>query len=234
MTTLPIPTRDGHTFDAYRADPASGSELLAGVVVVQEIFGVNEHIRSVADRFASAGFVAVAPALFDRVEPGIELGYDEAGMNRGREVAWETMTIDDAITDIGATADLLAGELAGADRVAVVGFCYGGMLACAAAARIHTRIGAAVAYYPSLAAQLLPDDRVEAPLLIHLGDLDQRVTISDGETLAARWPGAEVFRYPAGHGFNCDLRPGFDAAASATAWDRTLAFLDQYLDTRSP
>jgi carboxymethylenebutenolidase len=92
-----------------------------------------------------------------------------------------------------------------------------------------------VAYYPSLAAQKLVDDRVEAPLLIHLGDLDPRVTIDDGATLAARWPSAEVFRYDdAGHGFNCDLRPGYHAEAAAIAWERTLTFLDQHLDTRLP
>lgn len=227
---------DGHRFSAYRADPSpDAGRSPVGVVVVQEIFGVNQHIRDVVDRFGAAGFVAVAPALFDRVEPGVELGYDEPGMKKGIELAWNGLPLDRAVADIGATADALAAELGGPTHVGVVGFCYGGMLTAAAAARLHTRIGAAVAYYPSMAAETLVEDRVEAPLMIHLGDLDQRVTIEHGRQLSERWPGAEIFRYAdAGHGFNCDLRPGYHAETAAVAWERTLTFLDQNLDTRAP
>lgn len=223
---------DRHRFHAHRADPTGGrGRSRTGIVVVQEIFGVNRHIREVADRFAAAGFVAVAPALFDRVERGVELGYDEAGMQRGIELAWNELPLDLAVSDLGATVDALSAELGGPHHVGVVGFCYGGMLASAAAARLHQRIGAAVAYYPSLAAEKLVDDRVEAPLLIHLGDLDQRVSVEHGRQLAERWPSAEVFRYAdAGHGFNCDLRPGYEPEAAAVAWERTLAFFDKHLD----
>lgn len=236
MATVEVTNQaDGHRFTAYRAEPAAGADRSpAGIVVVQEIFGVNRHIRDVVERFGQAGFVAVAPALFDRVEPGVELGYDEAGMKKGVELAWNELPLEQAVSDVGATADALAAEMGGVGHVGVVGFCYGGMLAAAAAARLHDRIGAAVAYYPSLAAEKLVDDRVEAPLLIHLGDLDQRVTVEHGHELARRWPSAEIFRYgDAGHGFNCDLRPGYDAEAAAVAWDRTLTFFDQNLDTRA-
>ncbi|NLD75736.1 MAG: dienelactone hydrolase family protein [Acidimicrobiales bacterium] len=227
---------DGHRFSAYRSDPAPDTgRSPAGVVVVQEIFGVNQHIRDVVDRFGEAGFVAVAPALFDRIETGAELGYDEAGMKKGIELAWNGLSLEQAVSDIGTTADALAEELGGPTHVGVVGFCYGGMLTAAAAARLHTRIGAAVAYYPSMAAETLVDDRVEAPLLIHLGDLDQRVTVEHGRELAERWPSAEIYRYAdAGHGFNCDLRPGYHADSAAVAWERTLTFFDQNLDTRAP
>lgn len=234
MTDIELTAPDGHRFAAYRSDHApAGAHPPAGVVVVQEIFGVNDHIRDVTDRFGDAGFVAVAPALFDRIERGVELGYDEHGMVHGRQLAWDDLPLDQAVTDVGAAADHLAAELGGAARVAVVGFCFGGMLAAAAAARLHDRIGAAVAYYPSQAAELLTDDRVEAPLLIHLGDRDQRVTIEDGQALARRWPSAEIFRYDAGHGFNCDRRPGYDAPAAEVAWERTITFLDQHLETRT-
>lgn len=234
VTRITNPT-DGHSFSAHRAEPAAGAgRSPAGVVVVQEIFGVNHHIRDVADAFGRAGFIALAPALFDRVEPGVELGYDEAGMKAGIELAWNKLPLEHAISDVAATADALAAELGGSEHVGVVGFCYGGMLAAATAARLHDRIGAAVAYYPSLAAEKLVDDRIEAPLLIHLGDLDQRVTIAHGEEMAARWPSAEVFRYAdAGHGFHCDQRPGYHAEAAAIAWERTLTFFDQNLDTRT-
>lgn len=230
-TDQELTTADGHRFTAHRAEPVDppADVPLGGVVVVQEIFGVNAHIRSVADRFAAAGYLALAPRLFDRLERGVELAYDAEGVTRGQALAWDRLPIADAVTDVAATADALAAELGGAGRVGVVGFCFGGMVAAAAAARIPDRIGAAVAYYPSLAAQLLVDDVVRAPLLVHLGDTDQRVTVADGETLRARWPEATYHRYHAGHGFNCDLRPGYDAPAAALAWDRTLAFLAHHL-----
>ena len=227
MAEIELTAADGHRFTAHRADPAG--EPLGGVVVIQEIFGVNEHIRSVVDRFAAAGFVAVAPALFDRVERGIELAYDADGTARGRAIAWEQLEVDTPLVDLVATADLLADEL-GAAHVGAVGFCYGGMLAAALASRQPDHLAAAVAYYPSQAAQRLNHEEVERPLLVHLGNEDQGVTPADGDTLAARWPSAEICRYDgAGHGFNCDLRPGFHAEAAALAWDRTIDFLTRQL-----
>ncbi|MBA3282478.1 MAG: dienelactone hydrolase family protein [Acidimicrobiia bacterium] len=228
MADIEITAADGHTFTAHRAYPTG--EPQGGVVVIQEIFGVNKHIRAVADRFAIAGFVAVAPALFDRVERGVELGYDEEGMQKGRAIAWEQLPIESALADLTAAIDSLADELGGPDRVAAVGFCYGGMLSAALASRAPDHLAAAVAYYPSRAAQLLTDDQVQRPLMIHLGDEDQGVTQEDGRTLTARWPSAVVHRYEgAGHGFNCDLRASHHADASARAWDRSLAFLTEQL-----
>jgi carboxymethylenebutenolidase len=214
MADLEITAADGHVLTAHHAIP-SGTPR-GGVVVIQEIFGVNGHIRSVTDRFAAAGFVAVAPALFDRNRRGVELGYDLEGVEVGRDLAWNA-PLDQAITDLDAAADHLATQLGGPHRVGAVGFCYGGMLA------------AAVAYYPSMAAQLLIEDQPHRPLLVHLGDADQRVTIEDGLALEARWPDATFHHHQAGHGFNCELRPDFDAEAAATAWDQTLAFLDEHL-----
>ena len=224
-TTLAAP--DGHTFDAHRAEP-EGSPL-GGIVVVQEIFGVNDHIRAVTDRFAAAGYLAVAPALFDRIRRGVELDYDAAGTEEGRDLAWSG-PLDGPLTDIAATADALGAELGGAGRVATVGYCYGGMLSAATACRSPRSIGAAVAYYPSMAAQLLVADQPHVPLLVHLGDTDARVTPADGRALQDRWPDAEFHRYPAGHGFNCDRRADFDQASSDLAFERTLAFLAAHLD----
>ncbi|CAN5600463.1 dienelactone hydrolase family protein [soil metagenome] len=228
MADLELTAADGHVFTAHRADPAGPP--LGGVVVVQEIFGVNEHIRSVVDRFAAAGFVAVAPALFDRVERGVELAYDEAGTARGKAIAWEQLEVDTPLLDLTATAQALAHELGGPAHVAVVGYCYGGMLAAALASRVPEVLAAAVAYYPSQAAQRLTADQVRRPLQIHLGNDDLGVTPADGDTLAARWPDADVHRYDhAGHGFNCDLRPSYAPEASARAWQRTVAFLTEQL-----
>ena len=200
------------------------------LVVVQEIFGVNAHMRDVTDRYAQAGYVAVAPALFDRVETGVELAYDQEGMVRGQAIAWGTLTIEEALADVTATAAALAAELGGAGHVGVVGFCYGGMLAAATASRTPDQVAAAVAYYPSRSAQLLVDDRPSVPLLVHLGDEDQGITPEDGRTLEARWPTATFHRYAgAGHGFNCDQRAGFHAEAAALAFDRSVAFLADHL-----
>jgi carboxymethylenebutenolidase len=226
MADLEILAADGHRLSAHLAEPTGTPR--GGVVVIQEIFGVNAHIRSVADRFAEAGFVAVAPALFDRTRRGVELGYDLEGVEVGRDLAWNA-PIETALTDLEAAADHLASVLGGAEHVGAVGFCYGGMLAAALASRSARHLAAAVAYYPSMAAQLLVDDRPQRPLLVHLGDTDQRVTVEDGLALEARWPDATFHHHQAGHGFNCELRPDYDADAAATAWDLTLAFLDEHL-----
>lgn len=228
MADHSLTAADGHTFSAYRAEP--GTEPVGAVVVIQEIFGVNRHIRDVADRFAAAGLLAFAPALFDRVEPGVELDYDADGMAKGRSIAWEQLSIDHALADLTVTADALA-ESVGPGRVGTVGFCYGGMLSAALASRAPEHIGAAVAYYPSRAAELLTDaDQVHRPLLIHLGEEDGNVTPEQGDTLAARWPDAEVVRHAgADHGFNCDLRASHHPAAAAAAWERTISFLHDHL-----
>lgn len=227
MATIEITAPDGHVLSAHRSDP-EGTPV-GGVVVIQEIFGVNDHIRSVTDRFAEAGFVAVAPALFDRVERGAELTYDAPGAEAGKDLAWN-LPMEQPLTDLAATADLLADEVGGPDAVGAVGFCYGGMLSAAMASRRARHLGAAVAYYPSMAAQLLVKDQPHIPLLVHLGELDSRVTPDDGAALAARWPEAVFHAYPAGHGFNCELRDDHHPEASAEAWERTIAFLRAHLE----
>ncbi len=228
MADIELTAADGHVLSAHRADPVRPPT--GGVVVLQEIFGVNDHIRDVTDRFAAAGLVAVAPALFDRVRAGVELAYDGDGVKAGRLLAWDTLSLDEALLDVAAAVELLADELGGPGTVGVVGFCYGGMLAAAAASRTADHLGAAVAYYPSRAAQVLPDDQPQVPLQLQLGDQDQGVTVADGAVLAERWPSATVHRYPqAGHGFNCDRREGHDPEASTLAWARTLAFLHEHL-----
>lgn len=233
MADIDLTAADGHTFAAYRADPDGPPK--GGIVVIQEIFGVNEHIRAVVDRYAAAGYLAVAPALFDRVERGVQLAYDADGVTRGRDIAWAQPTLDPALADLTATADALAVELGGAQHVGAVGFCYGGMLAAAFTSRASDHLAAAVAYYPSQAAQLLTEDHIHRPLLIHLGNDDQGVRPADGDALAERWPTAVIHRYDgAGHGFNCDLRPGFHAEASALAWERTLTFFGNQLGVASP
>lgn len=222
MPVMELTAEDGHVLTAHRSEPDGAPR--GAVIVVQEIFGVNEHIRSVTDRFAEAGFLAAAPALFDRVRRGVELAYDADGAEAGKDLAWN-LPIAEPLADLTATADVLAREVSGPAEVGIVGFCYGGMLSAAMASRRARHLGAAVAYYPSMAAQLLVKDQPHIPLLVHLGELDARVTPADGEALAARWPEAELHTYPAGHGFNCEQRDDHHPEASALAWERTIAFL---------
>lgn len=228
MPQIELSTTDEHEFTAYRSDP--DGPPLGAVVIVQEIFGVNSHIRDVVDQYAAAGFVAVAPALFDRIDPGIELGYEASDTDRAKSLAWN-MPIEDALTDMATTAEAMGEELGGASRVGVVGYCWGGMLTAALASRRPEVIAGAVAYYPSKAAQLLVDDRPQVPLLVHLGDRDTGVTPEHGRMLEERWPSATFHRYEkAGHGFNCDQRPGHDAEAAAQAFERSTDFLKGLLD----
>jgi len=226
MSDIELTAPDGHVLTAHLSTPDGPPR--GGVVVIQEIFGVNEHIRAVTDAFAAAGYLAVAPALFDRSRRGVELGYDAEGLEVGRGIAWE-LPLDEPLSDIQAAAAYLAEALEGPASVATVGFCWGGMLSAAAASRTPRSIAAAVGYYPSMAAQLLVTDQPHVPLLVHLGDLDPRITVEDGQTLAERWPTATFHRYDAGHGFNCNLRPDYSPKASTLAWARTLAFLNEHL-----
>ena len=227
MTEIELTAADGHSFAAHRSDPDGAPR--GGVVLIQEIYGVNAFIRATADRLAAAGYLAVAPALFDRAQRGTDLAYDEAGTKAGSELAW-SLPIDRALADLRATAELLAGEVDGTGLVASVGYCYGGMLSAALASRSARDLSAAVAYYPSMAARLLVKDQPHIPLQIQLGDLDPWVTREDGDVLAARWPDARIHRYPAGHGFASALRSDHDQASDDLAWQRTLAFLDEHLD----
>lgn len=214
--TIRLTASDGHELAAYRADP-SGTPRGA-IVVIQEIFGVNEHIRSVADGFAADGYTAVAPALFDRVERGVELGYDEEGRNRGRgiraDIAW-----DDAVRDIAAAVAAVPGT-----KIGVVGYCWGGSLAWLAATRLDG-LAAAVCYYGGQIADF-KDESPRCPVLLHFGSADQSIPMSDVEAIRTAHPDLPIHVYEgAGHGFNCDMRGSYDRDAATLARQRTMAML---------
>ena len=205
--------------NAWRADPARPSR--GALVVVQEIFGVNAHIRSVADKFAQAGFVAVAPALFDPVERDVELGYDEAGVARGRELT-AALGFDRAVALVDAAAGMLQRE---GLRAGAVGFCWGGSIAFLA----NTRLGLpAVSYYGGRTVGFL-DEATRAPMLFHFGEHDPIIPPDAVAAHRAKQPGATIHVYPAGHGFNCEARRDFDPDSAALAWQRSIAFLDEAL-----
>lgn len=221
--TIHLTASDGHSLGAYRADPEGTPSERAPrglIVVVQEIFGVNLHIRAVTDGFAADGYVAIAPQIFDRAEPDVELGYDAADVQRGRAIRME-VGFDGPVLDIAAAAALGAAE---GLKVGVVGYCYGGALAWLAAARIDG-LSAAIGYYGTAAA--FKDEAPGCPVMLHYGDKDAMIPISDADDLKALYPDIQTFVYPADHGFNCDIRASHDAESATLARARTMALIGE-------
>ena len=204
----------------WRADPVEAPR--GALVVVQEIFGANAHMRSVADGYAAAGYVALAPAFFDPVERGVELGYDEAGVAKGRRLV-DALGFDKAIAIVDAAAQLLRGE---GLKVGAVGFCWGGSIALLA----NLRLGLpAVSYYGARNVQFL-DESLRAPMQFHFGDRDSSIPASDIALHREKFPDAEVFVYPAGHAFNRDIdSKHYDADSARLAHRRMLEFFAQSL-----
>jgi carboxymethylenebutenolidase len=211
---------DGFTLSAYRAAPTGASK--GGLVVIQEIFGVNHHIRNVADRFAGLGYTAVAPALFDRAERGIDIGYDEASVNRGVKLR-ASIKLEDTLLDV-ATA---IRSIEDAGKIAVIGYCWGGSLAFLAATRL-SGIACAVGYYGGMIAAHV-QEKPKVPVLLHFGEHDHGIPMADVKKVIAARPDIQVFTYNAGHGFSCDERASFDKASHERALERTLAFLKRNL-----
>ena len=219
-----IMARDGHEFQAWLT--AAPARPRGAVVVLQEIFGVNGHIRAVTDAFAAAGYTAIAPALFDRVRRGIELGYTPEEQQQGagyrKQIAPET-----ALRDIAAAAAVVRHS----GRTGVVGYCWGGSLAYLAACELP--LAAAVVYYGRVGEWL--ERKPRCPIMYHYGAADHAIAPGEVERVRAAQPAAPLYVYEgAGHGFNCDQRGSFDPQASALARTRTLGFLDRYLAGMEP
>lgn len=216
---------DGHTLDAYRA-PAIGARH-GGVVVIQEVFGVNPHIREVCDGYAAAGYEAVAPSLFDRVQPGVVLDYDDDGVAKGRELA-AAVGWDGPVKDVWAAATALAPD----GRVGLVGYCWGGSWTWVAACRL--KVGAAACYYGRHIVEFL-DERPNCPVILHFGAEDHLIPLENVETIRAAYPDIPVHVYAgAGHGFNCAARPSYRADAAAIALQRTLDLFKEHVSPQSP
>ena len=204
----------------YRADPPG--EARGALVIAQEIFGVNSHIRAVCDDYAAEGYVVIAPALFDRVEPGIELGYQPDDVTAGRAIR-EKVSLDEALADVEAAAKLVIGV----GRIGVVGYCWGGTVAWVAATRSRT-FAAAVSYYGGGVPDLA-DEQPNCPVQLHFGEQDHAIPLAGVEKLQAAHPELPVYIYPAGHGFNCDQRTSYHAESARLARERALAFLRQHI-----
>jgi carboxymethylenebutenolidase len=205
---------------AYRADPAGKPR--GGIVVIQEIFGVNAHIRAVADRFAAEGYLAVAPAIFEHIEKGFDVGYDTKSRERGMAIMGK-IDFEQVVRDV--TAAIAVASEGG--KVGIVGYCFGGTVAWAAASRLKG-LSAAVGYYGGRIIAM-KEMKPGVPTMLHFGEKDQHIPVAGVREVAAAHPEVEVHLYPADHGFNCDHRESYDAPSAALAWERTLAFFKRHL-----
>lgn len=218
---ITLTASDGFKLGGYRADPAGAPK--GAIVVIQEIFGVNHHIRSVCDRLAAEGYVAIAPSIFDRTQPNFQSGYSPDEVANARKFIaspdWPAMLRDtqaaiDAAKNVG--------------PVGIIGFCLGGSIAYVAAAKL-SGLSAAVGYYGGAIVRFA-DDKPQAPTQLHFGEKDAGIPLADVETVKSKRPEVEVFIYPgAQHGFHCDERASYDKASADIAWPRSLAFFDKHM-----
>lgn len=219
---------DGAKTSAYVAMPEG--QARGAIVVLQEIFGVNSHIRSVADRYAAQGYVAVAPAMFARVKPDVELGYSEEDMKAGfaLKTAVEALPEPGALRDVEA-AVAHAATLVPGGKIGVVGFCWGGLMTWRSACNLAS-VSAAVCYYGGgMTGELEASRLALCPVLAHFGSKDHYISLESVEAFKKAQPKVEVHVYEADHGFNCDQRGSYNEAAAALAGERTLAFFAQHL-----
>lgn len=216
---IQLTASDGHASSAYRADPQGDAR--GGIVIVQEVFGVNDHVRGVCDGYAADGYTVVAPALFDRVKQGVELGYEGEDLTHGRELRGQ-LGWDNPLLDVQAAADALGSS----GKVAVIGYCFGGSVAWLAATRLA--VDAAVGYYGGQVADFI-DEEPKCPVLLHFGETDVFIPIENVDKIHERRPDIPLYRYPAGHGFNCESRADYHEESARLARERTLNFLRQHI-----
>jgi carboxymethylenebutenolidase len=218
---IKLTASDKFQLGGYRADPATTPR--GAVVVIQEIFGVNHHIRAVCDRLAGAGYVAIAPAIFDRIEPNFQSGHSPEEIEVARKFVadpdWTAM-----LRDTQAAIDAVKN----AGPVGIIGFCLGGSIAYAAATKL-SGLSAAIGYYGGAVVRFA-DDKPEVPTELHFGEKDAGIPLSDVDTIRAKRPDVAIHVYPgAQHGFSCDERPSFDKASADIAWRRSLDFFAKHL-----
>ena len=216
---IQLKAADGFSLSAYTAGPAGATK---GIVVIQEIFGVNHHIRDMADRFADAGYAVCAPALFDRAQPGVELGYTQADIDQGRTLR---MKLNDAqvMLDVEAAAAHLAGKKRG-----IVGYCFGGTVAWWGATRSRSFAASSCWYGGGIAGT--KNESPHCPVQMHFGEKDASIPMTDVEAIRAAQPKAESYVYPgAQHGFGCDERGSFSKPDYELAQSRTMAFFAKHL-----
>ena len=217
---IELTAADGHKFSAYRAEPAGKPR--GALIVIMEIFGVNSHIRAVADDYAKEGYLAIAPAMFDRVQRGLDIGYTPPDIEIGRG-AMQKMKLDDAIKDVAAAL----ADVKSAGKVGIVGYCWGGTVSWKSASSVDG-LSCAIAYYGGGIPGLI-GEKPKVPVMFHWGETDQSIPLDKAKEVAAAHKDQQHFFYPAGHGFNCDQRGSYNAEASKLAKSRSLEFLRKHV-----
>lgn len=212
---------DGFTFGAWQSLPTGKAK--GSVVVIQEIFGVNSHIREVTDGYAADGYAAIAPQIFDRVSRNIELGYAQEDMGAGIKIAFQQLNRDRALADVQTAINHIGSH----GKVGVVGYCFGGLLTWLSACTLKG-VSAASSYYGGGVVNEL-GRTANCPVIMHFGEKDAHIPMTDVERIRAALPAATVYVYAADHGFNCNHRGSYDAASAATAKARTLEFFGRTL-----
>lgn len=215
--TIKLTASDGHELNAYTCEAVGRTK--GCIVIVQEIFGINPHIRSVCDKYAELGYATIAPALFDRLKPGIELDYSPEDVKIGIEYKGKCAD-GPALADISAAVDYISKD----GKVSVIGYCWGGKLTYLAACKI-SGISKAIGYYGGGIGTVI-DQSPQIPTLLHYGDQDAAIPMTEVEAIIETHPELEVHVYSAGHGFNCDLRGSYDKDAADLALERTLKFIE--------
>jgi carboxymethylenebutenolidase len=224
-STITLRAADGFESSAYLSHPPGTPK--GAIVVLQEIFGVNAHIRAVADGYAAAGYLAIAPSTFDRVERGVQLGYGSDDMAQGvrLKAAVEALSAPGVLQDIQAAVD----HVASAGKVGIVGYCWGGLLVWRAAEQVRG-LSAAVAYYGGgMTVGSEPARRPAVPTMGHFGEQDTHIPVESVQAFEQAHPEVEVHLYAAHHGFNCDQRASYEAGAAAKALERSLFHFDKHL-----
>jgi carboxymethylenebutenolidase len=218
---IDIAASDGHRLGAYRSEPAGTPR--GALIVVQEIFGVNQHVKKVTDAYAADGYVAIAPAFFDRLQRNVELGYAPADRDAGRSFT-QKLDWQDIIKDVQAAFD----SVKPAGKVGIVGYCWGGTVAWASSSRI-AGLACAVPYYGGGISGML-GDKPKCPTMCHWGENDQSIPLTVARSVEAAYPEVISHIYATtGHGFNCDERDSYNAVSAALARERTLEFLRKHL-----
>jgi len=217
---IELTASDGHKFAAYRADPAGKAR--GAIVVIQEIFGVSSHIRSVTDGYAADGYLALAPAMFDRAQRNYDTGYSQPEIQAGVAVM-QKLKWDQTLLDVSAAINAVKS----AGKVGIVGYCWGGTVAWVAAARL-AGLACSAPYYGGAIPNFI-SEQPKCPVMFHFGEQDHSITLEQAKKVAAAHPTATAHFYPAGHGFNCDQRGSYDAASAKLARSRTLEFFRKYV-----
>ena len=217
---IELTSSDGHKFSAYVAEPSGKAK--GALIVVMEIFGVNSHIKGVADSYAAEGYLAIAPAFFDRVQRGLDVGYTPQDIETARGLM-QKMSFGDAVKD----AEAAKQHVASAGRTGIIGYCWGGALSFKAACNVDG-LACAVAYYGGAIPSMI-GEKPKCPVMFHWGETDHSIPLEKAKEVAAAHKDQIHYFYPAGHGFNCDQRGSYDAESAKTARGRTLEFLRKHI-----